>query len=249
MKELDGDPFWILRKAVFVVAISGGLRCAEVTDLKFDDFNESDGTYHFTIKRKKQQGEQLSSKFIIPTPLSIHLNNYIVALTSQIGEYVLEGRLFKGTPKYNHQDAAKFVNQAMGKNKLAMVGVDIARMLQLPHPEAYTGHCFRRTSATIAADGGVTTTEMMRHFGWKSAKTAQRYVDNSDIGASNMAGVIAESGPSRYFMGKDTVDKEVQPSTSVVKTVSVSSVGEKREIINKTYHIKCAGDHSAYNFY
>lgn len=28
----------------------------------------------------------------------------------------------------------------------------VAQDLQLPNPELYTGHCFQRTSATLAAD-------------------------------------------------------------------------------------------------
>ena len=262
MKELDGDHFWLLRKAVLTVAVSGGLRCAEITELVFDDFTERDGTYHFNIKRKKQQGEQLSSKFIIPTKLAVYFNNYIVAMRTNVGEYMLEGRLFKGTPKYNHADKAKFVNQPMGRNKLAMIGVDIAKMLQLPHPETYTGHCFRRTSATLAADGGATTAEMQRHYGWKSAKTAMKYVDNSDAGATAMASVLGKideaPGTSSYFTARDeSAAAEValcaQPAgtAKIHKTVTVSTVSENKEVKqeSKSYIINCAGDNAVYNFY
>ena len=250
MKELDGDPFWILRKAVLCVAVSGGLRSAEITELTFDDFIERDGTYHFNIKRKKQHGEQLSSKFVVPSRLAVYLNNYILALRTTIGDYVLEGRLFKGTPKYNHTDAAKFVNQPMGKNKLATIGVDIAKKLELSKPETYTGHCFRRTSATLAADGGATIPEMQRAFAWKSAKTAMKYVDNTDEGAEAMAEVIGigkkdredspVAGTSKYFKSKSS------PTNVPVSSVSESKAVQQQ---SKSYIINCAGDQAVYNFY
>ena len=55
----------------------------------------------------------------------------------------------------------------------------IATFLNLPEPDRYTGHCFRRTSATLLADGGADITTIKRHTNHKSTKVAESYIDNS----------------------------------------------------------------------
>lgn len=48
----------------------------------------------------------------------------------------------------------KCTNQVIGKNKLSTMPKEIVIFLNLPNPERYTGHSFRRTSATFCADTG-----------------------------------------------------------------------------------------------
>ena len=43
----------------------------------------------------------------------------------------------------------------------------------------HTGHCFRRTSATLLVDGGTDQLTLMRHGGWRSATVAQGYLEDS----------------------------------------------------------------------
>ncbi|KAJ8977820.1 hypothetical protein NQ317_007521 [Molorchus minor] len=51
--------------------------------------------------------------------------------------------------------------------------------LKLPDVACYTGHCLRRSSATLLADAGVDITTIKRHAGWKSTTVAEGYVENS----------------------------------------------------------------------
>lgn len=46
-------------------------------------------------------------------------------------------------------------NQVIGKNKLGSMPKQIAIFLKLDNPEKYTGHSFRRSSATLYADQGM----------------------------------------------------------------------------------------------
>lgn len=55
---------------------------------------------------------------------------------------------------------------------------DIAEFLSLPEPELYTGHSFRRTSATLLVDGGADLTTLKRHGGWKSNVVAEGYIED-----------------------------------------------------------------------
>jgi integrase len=57
--------------------------------------------------------------------------------------------------------------------------LQIARYLELDDPEKYTGHAFRRTSATIMANSGMTIDQIQRQVGWKSAAVATGYVEES----------------------------------------------------------------------
>ncbi|KAJ8972829.1 hypothetical protein NQ317_008862 [Molorchus minor] len=49
----------------------------------------------------------------------------------------------------------------------------VASYLKLPDVACYTGHCLRRSSATLMADAGVDITTIKRHVGWKSTTVAE----------------------------------------------------------------------------
>lgn len=78
-----------------------------------------------------------------------------------------------------YYDKGKCTRQPVGINSMGKVPNTIATWLELPQPELYTGHSFRRTSATFLADGGGNESDLMRHGGWKSATVARSYVEKS----------------------------------------------------------------------
>jgi integrase len=81
--------------------------------------------------------------------------------------FVVPGKFYNITKKYmdlrspdmeqfflNYQNG-KCYKQVVGINKIGEQPKIIAQYLKLPNPELFTGHCFRRTGATILADAGV----------------------------------------------------------------------------------------------
>lgn len=78
-------------------------------------------------------------------------------------------------------------SQSMGSTPLGNTGIYIAQLLQLPNPETYTSHTFRRSGATISADNGASLLELMRNFRWKSETVARGYVDNSKTAKQQQA--------------------------------------------------------------
>ncbi|KAJ8914622.1 hypothetical protein NQ315_015359 [Exocentrus adspersus] len=54
----------------------------------------------------------------------------------------------------------------------------IATFLGLQDPKNFTGHAFRRTSATLLANTGVDILGLKRHGGWKSSTVAEGYVED-----------------------------------------------------------------------
>lgn len=54
----------------------------------------------------------------------------------------------------------------------------VATYLNLINPTEYTGHCFRRSLATILVDSGADITSLKRHGGWKSSNS-EGYIEDS----------------------------------------------------------------------
>lgn len=73
----------------------------------------------------------------------------------------------------------KCTKQPVGVNTIGGIPKIIAEYLKLKNPEMYTGHCFRRSSATLLADSGASMSMLKRHGGWKSNVVAEGYVEDS----------------------------------------------------------------------
>ncbi|CAK1541969.1 unnamed protein product [Leptosia nina] len=56
---------------------------------------------------------------------------------------------------------------------------EVATFLNLPEAHEYTGHSFRRSSATLLADSGAELLTLKRHGGWRSSSVAEGYIDDS----------------------------------------------------------------------
>lgn len=91
----------------------------------------------------------------------------------------------------------KCLGQPVGKNTFASIPSKIAKFLGLPNAEAYTGHSFRRTSATLLANTGVDVLALKRHGGWKSDTIAEGYVADSLSNKNEMANRILYNSDSR----------------------------------------------------
>ena len=71
--------------------------------------------------------------------------------------------------------------QPVGKNTLATIGVSLAELLELPDHKKYTGHYWRRTAATLAAESGSTLAEIKTLTGHNSDTVAYGYIANSNL--------------------------------------------------------------------
>lgn len=69
--------------------------------------------------------------------------------------------------------------QPIGINKIGSMPKEIASFLQLPNIAEFSGHSFRRTSATLLVDAGADITALKRHGGWKSNTVAEGYIADS----------------------------------------------------------------------
>lgn len=118
------------------------------------------------------------------------------------------------TPRFflNYQKG-KCTRQVIGRNKFAAMPKEIALFLKLDNPEQYTGHCFRRTSATLLADSGANLTTIKRHGGWRSDQVAEGYIEESVENKSKITDSITEH--------IHLISNEPQPGTSGAQNTEV----------------------------
>lgn len=72
-----------------------------------------------------------------------------------------------------HYRNGKCSTQFIGKHMFEKMPKEIAKYLNLEDSELYTGHSFRRTSATLYVDAGADLTMLKRHGAWKSSTVAE----------------------------------------------------------------------------
>lgn len=87
----------------------------------------------------------------------------------------------------------KCTRQVVGVNKIGSIPKQVALFLQLKNPEQYTGHSYRRSSATILVDAGADLATLKRHGGWRSSTVAEGYIGDSLNNKINIADKISNS--------------------------------------------------------
>ena len=93
----------------------------------------------------------------------------------------------------NYQQG-RCTNQVIGKNKISNMPKQIAAFLKLPNSETYTGHAFRRTSATLLTDAGASHILNVHHHGsWTSSKMVEEYVEESISIKTEIGSILAEN--------------------------------------------------------
>lgn len=202
--------------------MAGGLRREEIYNIRTDDI---------TIDNQKN--------LLISIPKT---------KTGQAKSFVVEGELREIVAKYQALRPANIPNnkflinyqqgkcsiQVIGINKIGSMPKRIAAYLAKPNPSSYTGHSFRRTSATLLVDAGADITELKRHGGWKSNAVAEGYLGDS-IGNkkrtnSKITKSIEPEGPKKKLQSTEAVQSQTQ--SSIQSAPSPSTRQNKENIPN-----------------
>ncbi|KAJ8910515.1 hypothetical protein NQ315_012812 [Exocentrus adspersus] len=117
--------------------------------------------------------------------------------------------------------------QPVGKNTFGKIPSIIAKYLGLSDPDKYTGHCMRRTSATLLAEAGASMTTLKRHGGWKSTSVAEGYLEDS---------ISSKNKVSRMLADKILIAVDNNDSLSSRNTYEVSRVSGER-VLYCTYYL------------
>jgi integrase len=149
-----------------VIAVDGACRSDELCNMLVADVNIKDDMIVINIPTSKNGS---SRKFVMMEVLWI-----------EIVKKYLKMRPTPDMPRlFISKRNGKATTQNIGHNTIGEMPKKIAIYLNLPNPRSYTGHCFRRTSATILASRGGNTLQLKQHGGWKSSNVAEGYVKNS----------------------------------------------------------------------
>lgn len=152
-------------QVILIFGVAGALRRDELYKLKIDDVEDLETLLVVSVNDTKTK---ISRKFTI----SEHLQYYKKYLALR-PENCEKKNLF-----LNYQKG-KCTQQVVGINKIGKVPCDIATYLKLPYAKNYTGHCFRRSSATLLVEAGGDLLTLKQHGGWKSSAVAESYIENS----------------------------------------------------------------------
>ena len=174
-----------LKKVIAQVGIQGALRVSEMCPLTFEHVTMlPNGTVSVTIKSSKTDLAGRGHSFII----TANANPRIGCVTRLRQYWSLfpnrSGRFFRKISAHG-----KPTCQPVGINTMGKIPRFIASYLKLSNVDAFSGHSFRRTSATLLSEQGVSLVELKQHGRWKSSTVAERYVNNTDVAkkkASNL---------------------------------------------------------------
>lgn len=156
----------MLLQVVLIFGICGACRSIEFSKITVNDVEKHDQI--LLVKLRKTE-TKIDRQFII----SEEFENLVEKYQSLRPENLDTDRYF-----INFQHG-KCLRQVIGKNKFANMPRQIATYLNLPNVDLYTGHCFRRTSATLFADSRGSLSTLKRHSGWKSSTDAEGHVGDS----------------------------------------------------------------------
>lgn len=127
----------------------------------------------------------------------------------------------------------KCISSPVGLNTIGKMPMRIAEYLGLERASNYTGHCFRRSSATMLANQGGDMLLLKRHGGWKSSMVAEGYVENSLHSGIALAKKLTQSEMSTASCSKSETHafKDLCNSTVNVNIPSHSKSIETKHII------------------
>lgn len=128
----------------------------------------------------------------------------------------------------------KCTRQPVGIHKIGNVPSIVAKYLCLPNASSYTGHCFRRSSATALANSGVDIVGIKRHGGWRSSTVAEGYIEECENSKVAVAKKILEGSNVELSTSNIDCAKSIKKSN---EPLSLSISGGVVEInINYSYN-------------
>ncbi|XP_044578608.1 uncharacterized protein LOC123261158 [Cotesia glomerata] len=157
------DSEYLAVKVVLIFGICGCLRCLELTNMKVGDVEDLNGRYLISINDNKND---YPGQFIIGNLFYAKVKTYISKRPS--GNF--NDRFFIQYTK------DRCTRTPIGRHTIGGMPKKIATYLDLPNINRHTGHCFRRSSATLLSNSGANM-QMIKQLGrWRSDVIAQGYV-------------------------------------------------------------------------
>ena len=172
--------FVVCLQTICIIGITGACRREELTQMDMNHVEDHKTMILFRFPKTKTKIER---SFTIVGDFYNICKEYLNIRKDQKGN----------TRFFCKMSDGKCENKPIGINKIGSFPKEIAKFLKLPNPELYTGHCFRRTSITMLADGGADITTIKCHSGHKSTTIAEGYIENSRQSKNKISETITKS--------------------------------------------------------
>lgn len=190
-----------------ILGVSGACRREELYNMKMSEIEEREGMFIVNVPNTKTN---IQRTFTV-----IDRENEAVHYLEILRKYI---RLRPSNARSDHlflnYRNGKCTAQVIGKGTIGGWPSKIAKYLKLQAAEAFTGHSFRRTSATLLANKGVDVFGLKRHGGWRSSTVAESYVEDSLQNKIEFAQKILHNDVGGLFQ---------QPGSSTSESLSIEN--------------------------
>lgn len=166
-----------------IIGLSGACRREELRSLLFENVKDQGNVFSVLIPYTKTK---ICREFYI-TPGNIEGVNMVELVRKYAAlrpKHTVHPRFFVS---YRNK---KCSIQPVGIHTIGNMPKIIANFLKLDNAEQYTGHCFRRSSASLLADSGADITTVKRHGGWRSNTVAEGYIESSSENKKKISAAI-----------------------------------------------------------
>ncbi|CAH1375312.1 uncharacterized protein [Tenebrio molitor] len=238
------DKIYLLIKVALVMGIGGGCRMDELHKMKIDDIEDRDNILIIQVPETKTNKKRM---FTIVDNTKIGVSK--LALYKKYSDLrpanTPTKSFFLG---YRNEKCTK---QVVGINTFYKMPRMIAEFLKLPLPESYTGHCFRRSSATLLANTGANTLMMKRHGGWKSNSVVEGYIDESVENKKEICNRILMGTSSTKNCQGFSNELPGCSGANLIKSEDVVNFIKSKDVANENT-VKCGGKvfkKCTFNFY
>lgn len=218
--------------------MSGACRSQELVQLKIEDIKSGLLVKIHHTKTKKSRSFTVMGENILKT-----YRKYLALRPKNFNER----RLF-----IKYQDGV-CQRQVVGIHKISSIPQEVAKYLNLENVNEYSGHCLRRSSATLLVDSGGDITSLKRHGGWKSDSVAEGYIEESlkhkedvarkifrlDEPSTSTSGIIAHEEAANGNEVNITCDNQPAATlTNIVNNVTKTGHLDGKSLIQ--FHQSCS---------
>lgn len=212
---------YLMMKVIAIMGIAGACRTDELHKMKLSDIEYKDDVAVVKICETKNN---IQRSFVISNNAESQVNwlKLLYDYTQLRPKNAQDERFF-----YRYE-RDRCVNQVVGKHTISKVPYEIAKYLNIKDAKEYTGHSFRRTSATLLANAsGVDILDLKRHGGWKSSTVAESYIADSLSNKVQVANKILHDNSNNSVV----LQKDLQNNVTTVNNVSLNMVENKDDYL------------------
>lgn len=199
-----------------IIGLSGACRREELKNLRVEDVKDEGNVFRCVIPNTKTK---IAREFFVTSG-----NVEQVDMVQIVRKYVAMRPTTTDHCRFfvSHRNN-KCTKQPVGIHTFGSIPKIIATFLKIANPEEYTGHCFRRSSASLLADSGADLLTVKRLGGWKSNLVAEGYIDNSTENKKKISAAILGEKSDQLNVQNKNVQINCQNNATPVSGINLTN--------------------------